>query len=321
MSMDSSNSTFKKFRTRRPSASTRRLALQWVTACILSLFLFAPGHAAKGDKLLVATTFTVIADIAQNVAGDAADVVSITRPGAEIHNYQPTPRDLLRVRDADVVLWNGLGLERWFRKFMVRVKDATEVVVSDGVEPLPIREGPYSDKPNPHAWMSPDDVSVYVKNIEAALVEADPDNADVYQENAKAYLKKIDQVAIDIKERLSVVPENKRWLATTEGAFSYLARQFELQEIYLWPINADAQGTPKQVKAMIDAVVANKIPVVFSESTVSDKPAKQVARDAGAAYGGVLYVDSLSEADGAVPTYLDLLRVTTETVVKGLAGE
>ena len=280
-----------------------------------------PATAAKKDKLLVATTFTVIADLAKNVAGDAADVVSITRPGAEIHNYQPTPRDLLRVRNADVVLWNGLGLERWFRKFITRIKGATEVVVSEGVEPLPIREGPYTDQPNPHAWMSPDDVSVYINNIEAALSTADPDNAEVYRTNADTYLQQVEAVATNLKSILDDVPQSQRWLATTEGAFSYLAREFDLEEIYLWPINADAQGTPKQVKAMIDAVRENNIPVVFSESTVSDKPAKQVARETGAAYGGALYVDSLSEADGPVPTYLDLLRVTTETIARGLAGE
>lgn len=290
-------------------------------ATFLSLFMLSAATAADKEKLLVATTFTVIADLAKNVAGDAADVVSITRPGAEIHNYQPTPRDLLRVRDADVVLWNGLGLERWFEKFIKRLKNATEVVVSEGVEPLPIREGPYSNQPNPHAWMSPTDVSIYVNNIEAALSEADPENAATYRKNADTYLQQIEEVAGAISERLVDLPDNERWLATTEGAFSYLARELDLQEIYLWPINADAQGTPKQVKAMIDAIRENEIPVVFSESTVSDKPAKQVARDTGAAYGGVLYVDSLSEADGPVPTYLDLLRVTTETIARGLAGE
>ena len=299
----------------------KRSPASFLIAAFLSLFLLLPATAAKKDKLLVATTFTVIADLAKNVAGDAADVVSITRPGAEIHNYQPTPRDLLRVRDADVVLWNGLGLERWFRKFITRIKGATEVVVSEGVEPLPIREGPYTDQPNPHAWMSPDDVSVYINNIEAALSDADPENAEVYRSNADTYLQQVEAVAINLKSILDDVPQSQRWLATTEGAFSYLAREFDLVEIYLWPINADAQGTPKQVKAMIDAVRENNIPVVFSESTVSDKPAKQVARETGAAYGGALYVDSLSEADGPVPTYLDLLRVTTETIARGLAGE
>ena len=302
------------------SNSKYKSVLRTVLTLLVFTWCSTVAVAADKDKLLVATTFTVIADLARNVAGEAADVVSITRPGSEIHNYQPTPRDLLRVRDADVVLWNGLGLERWFEKFVKRIKNAKEVVVSAGVVPMPIREGPYSNKPNPHAWMSPDDVSIYIRNIEEALAQADPDNAEVYRNNAEQYLNEIQAVKESIAERLNTVPEQDRWLATTEGAFSYLARQFGLKEIYLWPINADAQGTPRQVKAMIDAVRENEIPVVFSESTLSDKPARQVARDTGSAYGGVLYVDSLSEADGPVPTYLDMLRVTTETIVKGLTG-
>ena len=97
-----------------------------------------------------------------------------------------------------------------------------------------------------------------------------------------------------------------------------LARDFALRELYLWPINADQQGTPQQVRKVIDEVRKNDISVIFSESTISPAPALQVARETGAKYGGVLYVDSLSASDGPVPTYLDLLRVTSETVAKGL---
>lgn len=277
--------------------------------------------SAQDDRLKVATTFTIIADLAKNVAGDAADVVSITRPGAEIHDYQPTPKDLLRVRDADLVLWNGLGLERWFEKFISRVKSATDVVVSEGVVEIPILEGPYSSKPNPHAWMSPTDLQTYIENIRKALADADPANAEVYQANADAYTRQIQDLVEPLKQQLATIPDDKRWLATSEGAFSYLARDFGLQEIYLWPINADAQGTPQQVRRLIDAIRENDIIAVFSESTVSDKPARQVARETGARYGGVLYVDSLSEAGGAVPTYIDLLSKTVETIVSGLTGE
>ncbi|SOC36815.1 ABC-type Zn uptake system ZnuABC Zn-binding protein ZnuA [Rhizobium subbaraonis] len=275
--------------------------------------------AAAQEKPKVITTFTVIADIARNVAGDAAVVDSITKPGAEIHNYQPTPRDILKAQDASLVLWNGLNLERWFEKFLANLNDVPNAVVSDGVEPMGISEGPYSGKPNPHAWMSPDNGLIYVENIRKALTEIDPQNAAVYEANAKAYGEKIRALSEQIKAELGKLPEEKRWLVTSEGAFSYLARDFGLKELFLWPINADQQGTPKQVKAVIDAVREHDIHVVFSESTVSDKPARQVAAETGAAYGGVLYVDSLSEIDGPVPTYLDLLRVTSETIVKGLS--
>ncbi|WP_244564101.1 metal ABC transporter substrate-binding protein [Rhizobium sp. RU36D] len=279
-----------------------------------------PLSAAAADKPKVITTFTVIADIARNVAGDAADVDSITKAGAEIHNYQPTPRDILKARDADLVLWNGLNLERWFEKFLTNLNDVPSAVVSDGVTPISITGGAYDGKPNPHAWMSPENALIYVENIRKALTKVDAANAETYAANAKAYSDKIRAEIEPMKAQIAALPESERWLATSEGAFSYLARDLGLKELFLWPINADSQGSPQQVRAMIDAIRANKIAVVFSESTVSDKPARQVAAETGARYGGVLYVDSLSESDGPVPTYLDLLKVTVSTIVKGLEG-
>jgi manganese/iron transport system substrate-binding protein len=278
-----------------------------------------PGTLAAQNpaKLKVATTFTIIQDIAQNVAGEAAIVESITRPGAEIHDYQPTPQDIVRAHGAQLILWNGLNLERWFEKFFASLKNAKSAVVSEGVEPMPIREGGYAGKPNPHAWMSPKAVLVYVENIRKALSAADPANAAIHARNAAAYAAKIRAVEEPLRQRLSRIPEAQRWLVTSEGAFSYLARDFNLREAYLWPINADEQATPQQVRRLIDLVRKNRIPVVFSESTVSDRAAKQVARETGAQYGGVLYVDSLSTADGPVPTYLKLLEMTVETIARG----
>jgi len=267
----------------------------------------------------VVTTFTVIADMARNVAGDAAEVVSITRPGAEIHNYAPTPRDILSARDADLVLWNGLNLELWFERFFRNLNSVPQSIVSEGITPIGIGDGPYAGKPNPHAWMSPESAMIYVDNIRDAMVEHDPANAATYAANAEAYKEQIAATLDPLRASLSSVPEDRRWLVTSEGAFSYLARDLDLKELFLWPINADQQGTPGQVRRVIDTVRAENIHVVFSESTVSAKPAQQVARETGAAYGGVLYVDSLSEADGPVPTYLDLLRVTVETIAGGLA--
>ncbi len=273
---------------------------------------------AGNNKFRVVTTFTVIQDIAQNVAGDAAVVESITKPGAEIHDYQPTPGDIVKAQDADLVLWNGFNLERWFEKFFQNIKDVPSAVVSEGVEPMGITEGPYNGKPNPHAWMSPTSALQYVENIRKALVQYDPDNAETYNKNAAAYADQIKALDAPLRQRLAAIPEDKRWLVTSEGAFSYLARDYDMREAYLWPINADQQGTPQQVRHVIELVKENGIPVVFSESTVSDRAAKQVAKESGAAYGGVLYVDSLSAEGGPVPTYLDLLRVTVDTVAKGL---
>jgi manganese/iron transport system substrate-binding protein len=286
---------------------------------VAAMALFAVVPAMAQERLKAVTTFTIIADMARNVAGDAADVVSITKPGAEIHNYQPTPGDLIAAQDADLILWNGLNLEQWFEQFLSNLRDVPSVTVTDGIAPIGIGEGPYEGKPNPHAWMSPTDALVYVENIRLAFVAADPANEATYTANAAAYSAQIEATVEPIRAALAAIPEDRRWLVTSEGAFAYLTRDFGLKELYLWPINADQQGTPQQVRRVIDAVREHQIPVVFSESTISSKPAEQVARETGAAYGGVLYVDSLSEPDGPVPTYLDLLSVTSSTIVKGLS--
>lgn len=285
-----------------------------------SLAVFSFPVQAK-EKLRVVTTFTVIEDIARNVAGDVAEVYSITRPGAEIHDYQPTPGDVLKAQKADLILWNGMNLERWFEKFFSDIKNVPGIVVTEGVEPISINQGPYDGKANPHAWMSPSNAVIYVENIRKALVEADPDNEAIYNRNAAAYTLKIKAIEAPLKNALSTIPEQQRWLVTSEGAFSYLARDLGMREIYLWPINAEQQGTPQQVRSVIDRVRENNIPVVFSESTISDRAAKQVAKETGAKYGGVLYVDSLSLHKGPVPTYLKLLEVTTGTIARGFGIE
>lgn len=289
----------------------------YASALIIMASVFYGGASANAEKLRVITTFTILADMARNVAGDAASVDSITKPGAEIHYYQPTPRDVQKAYRADLILWNGLNLELWFERFFQNLRDVPSVVVSEGVEPMGIFEGPYTGKPNPHAWMSPTDALIYVENIRKALTKHDPDNAATYAANASAYSDQIRAMIEPIRAAIEDIPEESRWLTTSEGAFSYLARDFGLKELFLWPINADQQGTPQQVRKVIDTVRKHNIPVIFSESTISDAPAKQVARETGALYGGVLYVDSLSAADGPVPTFLDLLRVTSETIANG----
>jgi manganese/iron transport system substrate-binding protein len=273
--------------------------------------------ASTSGKKRVVTSFTIIADMAREVAGDAAEVESITKPGAEIHGYEPTPKDIVKAQGADLVLWNGMNLELWFEKFFTNVKDVPGAVLTEGITPIGIGEGPYSGKPNPHAWMSPANAVIYVENIRRALVKMDPANEAVYSTNAAAYTAKIKALDEPIRQKLAAIPEEQRWLVSSEGAFSYLCANYGLKQLYLWPINADAQGTPQQVRSVIDGVRGNRIPVIFSESTVSDKPARQVAKETGARYGGVLYVDSLTASDGPAPTYLKLLESNADTIVKG----
>ena len=290
---------------------------------LLTLALAACGGNAsgKGDdgRPVVLTTFTVLADVAQNVAGDKLRVESITKAGAEIHGYEPTPGDIRKASQADLILDNGLNLEAWFAQF-VEGMDVRHAVVSDGVDVMPISEDSYKGKPNPHAWMSPVNVQIYVDNMVKAFSELDPQNASVFEANGKAYKAKLQAVQDEMKAKLAAVPKSQRALVTCEGAFTYLTRDAGLEEVYIWAVNAEQQATPQQITDAIGFVRKNKVPAVFCESTVSDAPMKQVVEATGAKFGGVLYVDSLSESDGPVPTYLDLIRHDSQLITTALAG-
>lgn len=301
--------------------SRRRLAGLFLAAA--GVFLAGCSGEKSGSssgKKRVVTSFTIIADMAREVAGDAVEVDSITKPGAEIHGYEPTPKDRLKAQTADLVLWNGMNLEVWFVPFFQNVKNVPSAVVSEGIEPMGIASGPYTGKPNPHAWMSPANAVIYVENIRKALVKIDPPNEAVYTANAAAYTAKIKALDEPVRQKLAAIPEAQRWLVTSEGAFSYLCQNYDMKALYLWPINADGQGTPQQVKAVIDAVREHRVPVVFSESTIKPESIIQVAKETGARYGGVLYVDSLTDSTGPAPTYLKLLETNAETILKGFTA-
>lgn len=284
---------------------------------IILIYILCNSNVLSQDKIKIVTTFTIIKDIAKNITGDKAIVESITKPGVEIHNYQPTPKDIVRVKGANVILWNGLNLEQWFSRFYSHIENIRTVRVSKGITPISIYGGEYTGKPNPHAWMSIKNAIIYANNILTILVEMDPKNSEFYSNNFRIYSDKLNKIRKEVHKKLEFIDRDKRFLVTSEGAFSYLAKDLNMQEIYIWPMNSDRQGTPQQIRKVIDRVVKENILVIFSESTVSDKPAKQVASETNAIYGGVLYVDSLSKSNGIVPTYIDLIKITTKTIENG----
>ena len=291
------------------------------SSLVIVCFLFINLELFAEEKIKIVTTFTIIADITKNITGDAAEVLSITKPGAEIHGYQPTPKDIVKAYDADLILWNGMNLELWFEQFFSNLNETTSITVSEGIDAINISEGDYQGLPNPHAWMGLNEALIYVDNIVNALSYYDKKNSELYFQNAAKYKEKIISTIEPLKESILKIPEKQRWLVTCEGAFSYLARDLSLKELFIWPMNADEVGTPKQIKKVIDRINENKIPIIFCESTVNQAPAKQIAKETGAKFGGILYVDSLSDKNGPVPTYLDLLKSTYNTVEKGLVLE
>lgn len=293
------------------------LAVALLAYVVVNVIQLRASHT-DAAKPQVLTTFTVLEDMTKNVAGKYADVSSLTKPGTEIHGYEPTPGDVARMQDADIVLDNGMGLEKWADKLYQNVPDVPHVTLTDKIMPLPIAEGPYKDKPNPHAWMSPANALKYVDAIAAALTKIDAKNADGYKANAAAYKQQIEEIDAKLRYGLSKVPANKRYLVTCEGAFTYLIKDYGLKELYLWPINADAQGTPQQILNVVESVRGNDVGSVFCESTVSAKAQQQVAKETGAHFGGVFYVDSLSGSKGPTPTYLKLLQYNTDVFLKGI---
>lgn len=295
-------------------------AVTIVGAAAVVVACSSEGGAGVDDRPTVLTTFTVLADIATNVAGEHLTVESITKPGAEIHGYEPTPGDIKKAAGADLILDNGLNLEAWFAQFVDGI-DVPHVVVSDGVAPLDIAEDAYAGMPNPHAWMSPMNVQIYAENMAEAFAELDPAHAQDYRDNAAAYRTRLQEVHDELVARLDALPATQRALVTCEGAFSYLARDAGLTEKYIWAVNAEQQATPQQIASAIEFVNTNKVPAVFCESTVSDAPMQRVAEATGTRFGGVLFVDSLSEADGPVPTYLDLIRHDASTIATALTAD
>ena len=327
------------WKTRAAPAAFRSVASRSVALRSVALLLLAPlvalallagcgvdsdsgaGSGGDDERPRVLTTFTVIADLVREVGGDRVEVASITKPGAEIHGYEPTPSDLRNAAGADLILWNGLDLERWFEQF-IDTAGAENAILTEGIEPIPIAgTSEYAGKPNPHAWMSPENAAVYLDNIAAALTELDPDGAAEYERNAVDFKREVTVVGERARTALDGLEPHRRLLVTCEGAFSYLARDLGLREAYIWPVNAEQEGTPGQIAATVEAARESEVPAVFCESTVSDEAMQQVASEAGTELAGTLYVDSLSEADGPVPTYLELLRHDIDTIADALAAD
>lgn len=297
---------------------TRSIAIVGVAALVAACSPVGRDETARLPVVL--TTFTVLADIAANVAGEHLVVESITKPGAEVHGYEPTPGDIKKAAKADLILDNGLNLEAWFAQF-VEGLDVPHVLVSDGVRTLNIADGAYAGIPNPHAWMSPLNVQIYADNMAAAFAELDPAHAQDYRANAAKYRTQLQEVHDDLVGQLDALPATQRALVTCEGAFSYLTRDAGLTEKYIWAVNAEQQATPQQIVSAIEFVKANDVPAVFCESTVSDAPMQRVVEATNARFGGALFVDSLSEADGPVPTYLELIRHDASMIVAGLTAD
>ena len=277
--------------------------------------------ATESGKPVVLTTFTVLADLAEQVAGDRLDVRSITKPGAEVHGYEPTPSDLEAAQGANLIVENGLGLERWAQRFVSAAGSVPTVTLSEGMQPELIAGDVAAGKPNPHAWMSPKRTQHYVDRLVQAFSQLDPAGSLEFRQRGEAYKQQLRQLDQELRQALDQVPPDQRLLVSCEGAFTYLARDYGLDEAYLWPVNAETQVTPRRLARLINTVKQRHVPAVFCESTVSDEAQREVARATGARFGGTFFVDSLSGPSGPAPSLLALQRHNVGLIVQGLSGQ
>ena len=291
---------------------------------IFSFLIFLTTNSCKRtsfeketNKEVILASFTVLADIIENVAKDEFVVKSITKPGVEVHGYQPTPSDLIKASKAFVFIDNGFGFELWAEKFVSNLQ-IKRVTISNRLEPIFISEDFYKGKPNPHAWISPKRGMIYVDVIVDSLSELKPSEAESFKNNGQIYKNKIAKIDKDFSLFINNLEKNNRYLVTCEGAFSYLTNDYGLKEAYLWPVNAESQITPKRMARTISLVKNKNIPSVFCESTVSNESQMVVASETGAKFGGDLFVDSLSQDNKSANTYLKMLQHNLTLIKKGL---
>ncbi len=279
----------------------------------------SPSRQPDASRPKVLASFTILADLAQAVAGDHLEVASLIKPGTEVHSYEPTPSDLRQAVGAVLIVDNGLNMESWRERFYTNLPDhIPRVTLTQGIEPLSINDATVAGRPNPHAWMSPRLAMVYVENLRQALTETAPEHAEAFAANAAAYNRQLQQLDEELHQTIARLPKERRLLVTCEGAFSYLARDYGLEEAYLWPVNGDSEVTAQRLAGVIRLVKERQVPAVFCESTVSSATQEEVAAATGVRLAGVFYVDSLSGPQGPASTLLELQRHNIRTLVNGL---
>jgi zinc/manganese transport system substrate-binding protein len=277
----------------------------------LATWVMTAAPAGAQDKVRVVATFSILADLAKNVGGDAVEVASLVGPNGDAHAYAPSPADAKRLADARLVLVNGLGFEGWIDRLVKASGTKAQVVAaSKGVRPRQMQDehGRDHGTSDPHAWQSVANAKIYVANIRDALVKADPAGKATYEANAAAYLAKLDALDSDIKATIAAIPAARRKIITTHDAFGYFAAAYGMQFIAPQGISTEAEVSARDVAKIIRQVKAQKIPAVFMENVTDPRLMQRIAEESGAKIGGKLYSDALSEPSGPAPTYIDMMR-------------
>lgn len=301
-----------------------------IFAGILSLLLLAgcgtkdEERSASDDskKTSVVATNSIIADMVKEVGAGQVSVKSLVPVGTDPHEYEPLPEDIKQASEADVVFYNGLNLETgngWFNKLMEtadKKENEDYFAVSKEVEPIHLTGN--TKQEDPHAWLNISNGILYVNEIQHVLSEKDPENKESYQKNADAYIKQLEELDTTAKDAFADIPNEKKLLVTSEGAFKYFSKAYDLTAAYIWEINTESQGTPEQMKQVVEKVRASKVPSLFVETSVDKRSMERLSKEVNLLIYSELYTDSLAKKGAPGDSYYKMMKWNLEKIHEGL---
>lgn len=276
----------------------------------------------KDDRLQIVATYSIIADMVENIVKDKAIVYSMVPIGTDPHMYDPLPADTEKMSKADIVFYNGFNLEAgkgWFQDLLdVTNKNDVAYAVTEEVTPMYLSEAGKETEQDPHAWLDIQNAILYVDIITREVSEKDPENRDFYIENQREYVKKLQDLDSYAKQEILKIPEDKRILVTSEGAFKYFSKAYGFKAAYIWEINTDNQGTPDQMERIIKIIKDNNVKALFVETSVNPKTMETVSNETGVPIHSKIFTDSLAKKGEEGDTYLTMIKWNIDRVIEGL---
>ena len=299
--------------------TSRRNLLISATA-LIGLSLAAPTSAWSDDAPIpVVATFSILGDMVERIGGDRIAVTTLVGANGDAHVYQPIPADARAVSQAEILVFNGLAFEGWLDRLVEASDfDGVRVVATDGVEPIRVGDDG-QDNVDPHAWQDLANAVIYVDNITAALAKADPDNASTYYGNRATYVAEVEALDAEIRAMVAGLSEVRRTVVTAHDAFEYFSATYGLNFVAPHGVSTESDPSAADVAALIRQIRNEGIKAVFVESLTDQRLLAQIADETGAAIGGTLYSDALSEPEGPASTYLDMMRYNVEMLVEALS--